>query len=383
MTPVSSRGPILSLNARAALAFRRCCDNLCSYLLLLHTEGLVHVGLRDVKGIALLLAPLLVACAATTLTSCGKAPHEGEHYILVANNKTLPYWEEANAGFADAVRQLGFGVKAEMVGPDTFAPDDELDAFNTAVAGHPSGILISPASNKLFQDPINNAVQQGIPVICIDSDVPDSQRLMFIGTDNFRAGTQSGARMAAALHGEGSVVVITVPGQYNLDERMRGAKDAFSRYPKIRIEQVVDDQGDPRKANDQISSLLAKKAKMDGILCLEASGGPGAGEALHRLNLDGKIPIVAMDKDPETLDFIAGGTIVASIAQKPYTMAFYGLQALDDLHHNAVHEFANWRTAPASPLPSLMDTGIGIVDKSNIQAYQDAAKGYTKQPGTM
>jgi len=122
---------------------------------------------------------------------------------------------------------------------------------------------------------------------------------------------------------------------------------------------------------------------MDGILCLEASGGPGSGEALHRLNLDGKIPIVAMDKDAETLDFIAGGTILASIAQKPYTMAFYGLQALDDLHHNVVHEFADWRSAPASPLPTLEDTGIGIVDKSNIQAYQDAAKGYTKPPGAI
>jgi ribose transport system substrate-binding protein len=343
----------------------------------------LNACLRDVKPVRFLLASLLAASAAVLLTSCGKAPHQDEHYILVTNNKTLPYWQEANAGFADAVRQLGFGVKAEMVGPDTFSPNDELSAFNQAVAAHPSGILISPASTKIFQDPINSAIQQGIPVICIDSDVPDSNRLMFIGTDNFRAGQQSGARVAEALHGEGSVVVITVPGQYNLDERLRGVKDAFSHNPKIHIEQVIDDQGDPRKANDQISGLLEKKARMDGILCLEASGGPGAGEALHRLNLDGKIPIVAMDKDPETLDFIAGGTILASIAQKPYTMAFYGLQSLDDLHHNVVHEFANWRTAPASPLPSLMDTGIGIVDKSNIQAYQNAAKGYTKQPGAI
>jgi ribose transport system substrate-binding protein len=340
----------------------------------------VDIHLRPVRTISALLA---FALAGLVTVSCGKAPHEDEHYILVTNNKTLPYWQEANAGFADAVRQLGFGVKAEMVGPDTFSANDELAAFSQAVAEHPTGILISPAATKLFEDAINAAVQQGIPVICIDSDAPDSQRLMFIGTDNFRSGTQSGSRMAEALHGEGSVVVITVPGQYNLDERLRGVKEAFSHNPKIHLEQIVDDQGDPRKANDQISTLLAKKAKMDGILSLEASGGPGAGEALHRLNLDGKIPIVAMDKDPETLDFVAGGTILASVAQKPYTMAFYGLRALDDLHHNAVHEFTNWRTAPASPLPTLEDTGIGIVDKSNIQAYQDAAKGYTKQPGTI
>lgn len=326
---------------------------------------------------------LLVTLAGTALlVSCGKAPHEGEHYVLVANNKKLPYWQEANAGFSDAIRQLGFGVKAEMVGPDSYSPNDELNAFNQAVASHPSGILVSPAVVDLFKDAISSAVKQGIPVICIDSDAPDSGRLMFIGTDNYRAGVSSGTRLAEALHGSGDVEVITVPGQYNLDERLRGAKDAFARFPKIHY-QVIDDQGDSSKANDEISGLIAKKAKMDGILCLEASGGPGAAEALHRLNLDGKLPVVGMDKDPETMDFIGTGAILSSTAQKPYTMAFYGVRFLDDLHHNVVHEFADWRTAPASPLPTLIDTGVGVVDKSNLQAYQDAAKGYTKAPGTM
>ena len=32
--------------------------------------------------------------------------------------------------------------------------------------------------------------------------------------------------------------------------------------------------------------------------------------------------------------------------QKPYIMAYYGLKFADDLHHNAVHEFKDWRTAP-------------------------------------
>jgi ribose transport system substrate-binding protein len=325
---------------------------------------------------------LLMLASAALLICCGKAPHEDEHYVLVAANNKLPYWQEANAGFSDAIRQLGFGVKAELVGPDSYSPNDELNAFNQAVSTHPSGILVSPAAVDLFKGAISSAIKQGIPVICIDSDAPESGRLMFIGTDNYRGGVSSGTRLAEALHGSGDVVVVTVPGQYNLDERLRGAKDAFARFPKLHY-QVIDDQGDPSKANDQISGLVGKKAKMDGILCLEASGGPGAAEALHRLNLDGKVIVVAMDKDPETMDFIASGTILSSTAQKPYTMAFYGVRFLDDLHHNVVHEFADWRTAPASPLPTLIDTGVGVVDKTNIQAYQDAAKGYTKAPGTM
>jgi len=67
------------------------------------------------------------------------------------------------------------------------------------------------------------------------------------------------------------------------------------------------------------------------------------------LDLEGKVPIVAFDKDPDTLGLIEKGAIASTIAQKPYVMSYYGLKFLDDLHHNAVREFKDWRTAPAAP----------------------------------
>lgn len=79
-----------------------------------------------------------------------------------------------------------------------------------------------------------------------------------------------------------------------------------------------------------------------------------------------------MDKDPQTLDWIERDSIAATIAQKPYTMSFYGLRMLDDLHHNVVLEFKDWRTAPVSPLPTRIDTGTAAVDKSNLAAFRQA-----------
>jgi len=313
------------------------------------------------------------------LPSCQKPFHqETERYIFVTVNIALPYWQEAKAGFMDAAR--GLGVKAEFTGPNTYAPDEELAAFQKAVDQHPSGILISPARPELLKDAIDGAVKAGIPVICVDSDAPESHRILFVGTDNFQAGLQSGRRMAELLHGSGRVAVITIPGQHNLDERVRGVNEAFKKYPGIKITETLDDKVDPRSANDQISALLEKSQTLDGILCVEASGGPGAAEALHRLNLGGKVPIVAMDKNPETLDFIQQGVISATVGQKPYTMAFYGLRFLDDLHHNIVHEFRDWRTAPASPLPERVDTGTSVVDAKNLAAFRAAATARAEQP---
>jgi len=104
---------------------------------------------------------------------------------------------------------------------------------------------------------------------------------------------------------------------------------------------------------------------------LEASGGSGAAGALHAMNLEGKLPIVAFDDDPETLDFIEHGAIAATITQKPYVMSYYGLKFLDDLHHNAIHRFKDWRTALAPPMPTFVDTGTVVVDKANLKLYRD------------
>ena len=317
-----------------------------------------------------------VSCLAVIgLASCQTPYHEQEErYVFVASNVNLPYWQEAQAGLTDAAKQLG--VKSELTGPEKFDPQEQLRAFQKVVESKPAGIMISVTRPELFLDAINAAIAQGIPVITVDSDAPNSKRVMFVGTDNFRAGGESAKRMADILKGQGQVVVITIPGQLNVDERLRGVNETLKKYPGIKIVQAIDDKGDPRVANDNIAALLKAKAKIDGIISLEASGGSGAAEALHRLDV--KIPIVGFDKDPETLDWIDRDGITATVTQKPYVMAYYALKFADDLHHNAVHDFKDWRTAPAPPMPTFVDTGTAVVDQNNAKVFREALAAHPK-----
>jgi ribose transport system substrate-binding protein len=322
----------------------------------------------------------LLVFATAALAGCQESYHEKEeHYVLIAANVNLPYWQEAAAGLRDVAKEMGLGVKVEMEGPASYSPQEEVDAFQKAVSQRPAGILVSVTKPELFQAPIAAAIASGIPVICLDSDAPDSKRVMFIGTDNFRAGQESGKRIAELLKGHGDIVLVTIPGQLNLEERVRGVNEALKKYPGIKIVQTLDDKGDSNKAFDVVNAVVSdKKQKVDGILCLEASGGAGAASALRRTNMNGKIPVVSFDKDPDTLDWIDRGGINATVAQKPYVMAFYGVKFLDDLHHNAVHEFKEWRTAPEPPLPAWVDTGTAIIDKGNLAAFREALAAHPK-----
>ena len=320
-----------------------------------------------------------VLLASVGLGSCAKAYHdEHERYVFVTTNINLSYWQEAQAGFRDAAKALGIEVKGEMVGPEKYDPSAEIGMFREVLSQNPAGICLSAARPELFKEEIDKAIAAGIPVICVDSDVPDSKRLMYIGTDNIKGGKESLKQMAALIHNRGNIVVISIPGQHNLDDRLAGVADGLKNFPAIKLLKILDDKGDGRVAFDQVSELVQKKESIDGIICLEAVGGPGAAEAMHRFSMDGKIPIVAFDKDPEILDWIERGGIAVTIAQKPYVMSYYGLKFLDDLHHNAVKEFKDWRTAPASSFPNLVDTGTAVVNKSNVAQFREALAAHPK-----
>jgi len=317
------------------------------------------------------LVAVLIFGGMALIVSCARSYHEAnERYVFVATNTSLPYWQEAREGFSDSAKVLG--VKGELIGPTGYSPNAELVTFRQAVEQQPAGICLSAARPEIFQAEIEKAIERGIPVICVDADVPDSKRLMYVGTDNSKAGLESLKQMAALLHNKGNIAVITIPGQRNLDDRLAGAVAGLQNYPEIKITQILDDQGDAKKASDLVTGLIQKKEKVDGVICLEASGGSGAAEALHLFNMEGHLQIVAFDDSPETLDWIDKGAIGATIAQKPYVMSYYGLKFLDDLHHNAIHKFKDWRTALVAPMPAFVDTGTVVLDKSNLKAYREA-----------
>ena len=323
------------------------------------------------------LVSVLIFVGSVLIGACAQPYHEEhERYVFVATNINLPYWQEAQAGFLDAAKALG--VKGELVGPTGYQPNAELGVFRQIVEEHPAGICLSAARPEIFREYIDKAVAEGIPVICVDADVPNSKRVLYIGTDNFKAGRESLKQMAALIPGKRSIAVITITGQRNLDDRVAGVADALANFPALKVTKILDDQGDARKAFDQVSELIRKKEQVDGIICLEAAGGSGAAGALHRFNMEGKLPIVAFDNDPETLDWIDRGVITATVTQKPYVMSYYGLKFLDDLHHNAVHQYKDWRTALAPPMPTSVDTGTVAVDKNNLKTYREALAEHPK-----
>ena len=308
----------------------------------------------------------LVAATISLLVGCSRHDNN-EKYILVTVNSKLPYWQTASAGLAKS--GAVFGVKVDVRGPENYDPQAEEKEFRDAVALKPSGILVSVADSGLMQSAINDAIEAGIPVITIDSDAPASKRLYFIGTNNLQAGRIGGQRILEKLHGKGNVVFYTMP-QTNLDERLKGYKDVFADHPGMKVVEVFNIKGDAGNAFDRTQHWLTEKGAehVDAFVCLEASAGKDVAEAVRRNNATDRL-IVAMDTDEATLNLVKSGLIDSTVAQKPFTMAYYGLKQLDDIHHYPVNLKRDFATDSFSPFPRFVDTGVSLVDKVNVDLY--------------
>jgi ribose transport system substrate-binding protein len=321
---------------------------------------------------AKLFALAILALAGAFVAGCNRHSNK-EVFYLISTNNSLPYWQTAAAGFHRAAAQ--FKVTARVEGPGNYDPQAELAEFRKAVAAKPAGILVSVSDASLFESEIDSAIQAGVPVITIDSDAVGSHRLFFVGTNNLEAGRMGGRRLIEKLGGRGNVVFFTLAGQPNIEERLKGFRDALATRPDIHIVDVIDTKSDPRAAFDQAQKYLALTGpkKIDGFVCLESSGGKPVADAISRANVTDRV-LISWDANPDTLQSIKAGTIDSTLVQKPFTMAYFGLKSLDEIFHSPPsHLGSDFAADPFSPYPVFVDTGTSLVDNKNVDQYLAAA----------
>ncbi len=326
--------------------------------------------MNSMKTAALALAGLGLIFA----SGCDRH-NKKEVFYLISVNANIPYWQTLANGFNKAAAE--YQVTAKVVGPNNYDPQGELAELQKAVAAKPAGILIQAADAAVLKPGIDAAIEAGIPVITVDSDSGNSRRMYFIGTNNLEAGRMGGQHIAQKLGGKGNVVFYSFQGQPNIDDRLQGFKDALSNYPGIKIAEVIDVKADRNAAFDRTQQFMALTGdkKINAFISLEATSGKIVSDAVKRSNGTDRI-VMAWDVSEDTLDAIKSGSIESTIAQKPFTMGYVGLKALDEVFHNPPAQLGKDNSEDSfSHYPEFVDTGTSLVDKSNVGEYIAASAG--------
>jgi methyl-accepting chemotaxis protein len=260
------------------------------------------------------------------MVSVGHKEKEGE--------ENSNYFVFSYAGMTDAAKLLSPNIKIEWHGPNAWDPIREAEAVRALMARNVAGIVVSAAGEEALTSVITEVIQAGIPVITFDADAPASERLTFVGTDNYKAGYLAGKMMAHWIRKRGDVAISTMKEGGHLHERVRGFQEALRKFaPKTKTHIMYTEnvavneagQMDYRKSWDNYNKMLLAHPGIRGLFATFAYQGYGAVSAIEELKLQGKVQILAFDLDEETANLMEEGRIRGTVGQDPYLMGYVSM----------------------------------------------------------
>lgn len=290
-----------------------------------------------------------------------------ERYVMVTFQSGIDYWKGIIKGFEDAAQALN--VSVEYRGSTKYDVREQVTVLEQVIAQKPAGIALTPMHPDELTPSINKAVDAGIPVVLFDSGAPGSKAYSFLATDNYNAGATAARTMAGLIGGKGQVGVITLPNQWNHQQRTAGFRDTIrAEYPDISIVAVKDGKGDRVVSRDAAMEIIDEFPDVKGIFNTDAVGGVGVADGVRLKQKQGQVKVVAFDTDKVTLDMVRQGEIDATLAQGTWNMGYWSLMFLFHLNHGMVQPDSG-QTADTFPLPVYVDTGISVVTRENVEDF--------------
>lgn len=310
----------------------------------------------------LLIMAVMLAMVATLAIAGGEqegaAAEEGgeELYVFLPKSLDNPYWDECRIGMEDQADMLN--VRAEFLGPPTADAAEQVKIFESVMARNPNGIAVSPNNPSTVEPVIKAAMDAGIPVIAWDSDVPGSERIAYVGTDNEAAGRFAGEELAKVLDGSGTVAILH--GSLSADNaiaRVNGLEQALSNYPDIEIVATEPTDESPATALAKAESLLQAYPDLDAFFGVTGVGVPGAGNAVVQAGKTGDVKVVGFDVVPQGVELMRQGAVQALISQRPYGMTQQALEMLYAIDKGDM------------PEKEIYDTGVVAVYPEELENF--------------
>lgn len=293
------------------------------------------------------LIPLLA------LALCAPALAEDAFFALCPKALNNPFWDDVNKGMKKAAEELG--VKAEFVAPPVADANQQVQKIEALLERNLAGFAVAPNVPDSVISVIAKARAKGIPVICFDSDSPDSERLCYVGTNNEQAGFEAGRLLLRFLPDGGKVLIVSGgAGALNHNERIAGFKRAVKESP-VAIGDTVYCNDDFNRATQLIEAYTAAHSDLAGIYCT-ASWAISAANVRKEKGLD--YIVVGFDTVEAELQLVKEGLIEGLVGQDPVNMGYQSLMTLHKLREagDRMEEIAD-----------DIDTGSIVVTRENVE----------------
>ncbi|MGH2494679.1 MAG: sugar ABC transporter substrate-binding protein [Ktedonobacteraceae bacterium] len=338
----------------------------------------MHRFFKKLIPLVVLLPLVLAACSSgssnnnsgngttTGGTSCPASRANLKFYVITHGQASDPFWSVVKRGVDQAAHDMCVTAIYESPTGTTFDVVAMAHLIDTAVATHPSGLVVSIPDPNALGPSIKAAVAANIPVISINSgsDVAKSLGvLVHIGQTEEQAGIGGGQRMGAAgVHH--ALCVNQEVGNAALELRCKGFKEGLAQTGGT-VTEIGVNLSNPTQTQQTIQAALQHDPTIDGILTLGPTGASPAIKALQALNKLGTIKLATFDLSSDVLNAIKNNQMLFAIDQQQYLQGYLPIVLLT-LYATNLNTIAN----------DVLQTGPGFVTASNVnQVIQLTAAG--------
>ncbi|MCS7469249.1 sugar-binding protein [Stieleria sp. ICT_E10.1] len=307
-------------------------------------------------------------------TAAVKTSDGGKTRVAYVTNGIASFWDIAEEGCKAAAKDYDVECLVRMP-PDGTA--DQKRMLEELISDSVAGVAVSPIDPD-NQTSILNEVAKATNLITHDSDAPKSNRLAYIGMNNYDAGRMCGQLVKEAMP-EGGEVMIFVGrlGQLNADQRRQGIidellnrsndpdrpfdpADGVLKGDKYTILDTRTDNFDFAIAKSRAEDAIVKHPNIGCMIGLFAYNPPNILEAIRGADKVGQIKVVAFDEDADTLKAIRDGSCYGTIVQNPYQYGYKSVELLAKLARG---------DESAMPEGGFLDIPARAIRKDNVDAF--------------
>ena len=286
---------------------------------------------------------------------------------LIFVQHALCAWDAFWCTVENGIRQAAddMNANATILGPDEFDLEKVAQLIDQAVAAQPDGIALTVTDADLFREPIQRALDAGIPVVAYNAGsgpLKDNiAYLTYLGQDEYQGGYLGGLKLAAAGGTQGVCINHQV-GHTGLDARCQGFLDAMAE--KGIAAEVLGITNDPAESQTIIDDYYTANPDTDIFLTLGPNGANPFYAFLDAAGLKaGDVKHGTFDLSPEIAARIKDGTTTFGIDQQPFLQGYGAVMMLTMVNRYGI--------LPALPVTA---TGPGFIDASNVDFTTDPTK---------
>ena len=310
-----------------------------------------------VPGFIWFCALLTAACGGTQRGAADAKPTL--RFAVIPKALDIPVFNYAKIGAERTAAELG-DVQVLWNAPASADQLKQKEILESYITQKVDGIAIAALNADFLTEPINRAIDAGIPVVTWDSDAPNSKRIAFYGVDDRASGRILGEQTIKLLNGKGKVAIITSFGAANLQARLDGTKEALAQAPGIEIVEVYDLKEDVIRCAE---IMATGGRRYPDLAAWIAVGGWPVFTRNATASVDtSKTKVISFDTIDPALDLLREGKVHVLLGQKYFGWGSESVKLL--------HQIKNGQM----PATKIIDSGVDVVTKDNVEQYAEQWK---------